>query len=454
MIERTAEQVAQMAGGTLSNQALGEVQIHGVTTDTRKVTKNALFIPLVGEHFNGHTFATKAVELGAAAVLWNEKEANPPEDVPVILVEDTLTALQKLAKSYITEEKPRVVGITGSNGKTTTKDMIHSVLQTAYQVHKTDGNFNNHIGLPLTILTMPKGTDIAVLEMGMSAKGEIEFLSNLAEPDVAVITNVGESHMQDLGSREAIADAKCEITSGLKEDGVFYYLGDEPLLRERANALSHNVKTFGEAKDCDIQVTHMNQLAEGTEFQVEGYAQAFLIPVLGKHNVRNALAAIAVGQHFGLTERQIAQGLMQTKLTGMRLELIKTDKGITVINDAYNASPTSMKAAIDLVGDMDGFANRILVLGDMLEMGSEEETYHYELGQYIKPEFIDHVITYGRLGALIAKGAIEAFGEARVSSYMDKDELKEKLAEVAGPNDVVLIKASRGMRLEEVMTAL
>lgn len=332
--------------------------------------------------------------------------------------------------------------------------MIHSVLQTTYRVHKTDGNFNNHIGLPLTILAMPEGTEIAVLEMGMSAKGEIEFLSNLAEPDAAVITNIGESHMQDLGSREAIADAKCEITKGLKEDGTFYYLGDEPLLRQRANALARSVKTFGESEDCDIKVIHIHQLAEGTEFQVEGYAQGFLIPVLGKHNVKNALAAIAIGQHFGLNERQIAQGLMQTKLTGMRLELFKTDKGITVINDAYNASPTSMKAAIDLVGDMDGFANRILVLGDMLEMGSEEETYHFEVGEYIKPEFIDHVLTFGRLGAFIAEGAKKAFGDDRVSSYMDKEELKKKLADVAGPDDVVLVKASRGMRLEDVITAL
>ncbi|MGD7062352.1 UDP-N-acetylmuramoyl-tripeptide--D-alanyl-D-alanine ligase [Bacillus altitudinis] len=454
MIKRTVKQVAQMAGGTLSNEAFGEEQIYGVTTDTRKVSKGALFIPLIGEHFNGHTFASKAVELGAAAVLWNQTEANPPFGVPVILVEDTLTALQQLAKSYLKEENPRVVGITGSNGKTTTKDMIHSVLQTTYRVHKTDGNFNNHIGLPLTILAMPEGTEIAVLEMGMSAKGEIEFLSKLAEPDAAVITNIGESHMQDLGSREAIADAKCEITKGLKEDGTFYYLGDEPLLRQRANALARSVKTFGESEDCDIKVIHIHQLAEGTEFQVEGYAQGFLIPVLGKHNVKNALAAIAIGQHFGLNERQIAQGLMQTKLTGMRLELFKTDKGITVINDAYNASPTSMKAAIDLVGDMDGFANRILVLGDMLEMGSEEETYHFEVGEYIKPEFIDHVLTFGRLGAFIAEGAKKAFGDDHVSSYMDKEELKKKLADVAGPDDVVLVKASRGMRLEDVITAL
>ncbi|MEF3086882.1 UDP-N-acetylmuramoyl-tripeptide--D-alanyl-D-alanine ligase [Bacillus altitudinis] len=454
MIKRTVKQVAQMAGGTLSNETFGEDQIHGVTTDTRKVSKGALFIPLIGEHFNGHTFASKAVELGAAAVLWNETEANPPSGVPVILVEDTLTALQQLAKSFLKEENPQVVGITGSNGKTTTKDMIHSVLQTTYRVHKTDGNFNNHIGLPLTILAMPEGTEIAVLEMGMSAKGEIEFLSKLAEPDAAVITNIGESHMQDLGSREAIADAKCEITKGLKEDGTFYYLGDEPLLRQRANALARSVKTFGESEDCDIKVIHIHQLAEGTEFQVEGYAQGFLIPVLGKHNVKNALAAIAIGQHFGLNERQIAQGLMQTKLTGMRLELFKTDKGITVINDAYNASPTSMKAAIDLVGDMDGFANRILVLGDMLEMGSEEETYHFEVGEYIKPEFIDHVLTFGRLGAFIAEGAKKAFGDDRVSSYMDKEELKKKLADVAGPDDVVLVKASRGMRLEDVITAL
>ncbi|MGE6632100.1 UDP-N-acetylmuramoyl-tripeptide--D-alanyl-D-alanine ligase [Bacillus sp. NPDC077027] len=454
MIKRTVGQVAKMAGGELTNPAFGEKDIHGVTTDTRKVSEGALFIPLIGEHFNGHVFVEKALESGATAVLWNKQEANPPEHVAVILVDDTLAALQQLAKSYLQEENPRVVGITGSNGKTTTKDMIHSVLQTTYRVHKTDGNFNNHIGLPLTILAMPKGTEIAVLEMGMSAKGEIEFLSELAEPEVAVITNVGESHMQDLGSREAIADAKCEIVKGLKEEGVLYYLGDEPLLCERAEELSRTTKTFGESESSDVHLTHMNQLAEGTEFHVEGYSQAFLIPVLGKHNVKNALAAIAIGQHFQLTEKQIAQGLMQTKLTGMRLELFQTDNGITVINDAYNASPTSMKAAIDLVGDMDGFANRILVLGDMLEMGEEEQSYHRDLGRYIQPKYIDFVLTYGDLGAFIAEGAKETFEEDRVFHYLEKAELKKKLVQLAGAKDVILVKASRGMRLEEVITDL
>ncbi|MCY9072043.1 UDP-N-acetylmuramoyl-tripeptide--D-alanyl-D-alanine ligase, partial [Bacillus inaquosorum] len=205
MIKRTVKNIAEMVKGTLTNPQYEQTVIHGVATDTRKLEQHQLFIPLKGEHFNGHTFVPQAFEAGVAAVLWDRSEPNPPENQAVILVDDTLSALQRLAKAYLQELGTRVIGVTGSNGKTTTKDMIHAVLGTRYRVHKTGGNFNNHIGLPLTVLAMPEDTEIAVLEMGMSAKGEIDLLSRLANPDAAVITNIGESHMQDLGSREGIA---------------------------------------------------------------------------------------------------------------------------------------------------------------------------------------------------------------------------------------------------------
>ncbi|MBS4161587.1 UDP-N-acetylmuramoyl-tripeptide--D-alanyl-D-alanine ligase, partial [Klebsiella pneumoniae] len=204
MIKRTVKEIADMAEGTLLDQSFGERLVKGVSTDSRKLEKEQLFIPLAGERFNGHAFAEQAFQAGVSAVLWNRNEPNPPEGRAVIIVDDTLKALQRLAKAYRDELQVKVVGVTGSNGKTTTKDMIHAVLNTEYKVHKTEGNYNNHIGLPLTILAMPEDAEIAVLEMGMSAKGEIDFLTRLARPDIAVITNIGESHLLELGSREGI----------------------------------------------------------------------------------------------------------------------------------------------------------------------------------------------------------------------------------------------------------
>lgn len=262
-----------MVKGTLTNPQYENTVIHGVATDTRKLESNQLFIPLKGEHFNGHTFVPQAFEAGVSAVLWNRSEPNPPENQAVILVEDTLSALQQLAKAYLQELGTRVIGVTGSNGKTTTKDMIHTVLQTRYRVHKTGGNFNNHIGLPLTVLAMPEDTEIAVLEMGMSAKGEIDLLSRLANPDAAVITNIGESHMQDLGSREGIAEAKLEIINGLKEDGVLIYIGDEPLLQKD---YSCQTKTYGTGAENDYQLRDVSQSEAGTHFTIKGIEKTFL----------------------------------------------------------------------------------------------------------------------------------------------------------------------------------
>ncbi|MEN2454321.1 UDP-N-acetylmuramoyl-tripeptide--D-alanyl-D-alanine ligase, partial [Bacillus sp. JR_15] len=223
MITRTVKEIAEMSEGVLTNEAFEGRLIKGVSTDSRKLAKGQLFIPLAGERFNGHVFAEQAFQEGVAAVLWNRSEPNPPEGKPVILVDDTLEALQKLAKAYRNQLDVKVVGVTGSNGKTTTKDMIHAVLGTEYKVHKTEGNYNNHIGLPLTILAMPEDTEVAILEMGMSAKGEIDFLTRLARPDIAVITNIGESHLLELGSREGIAEAKLEIVNGLSKEGTLIY---------------------------------------------------------------------------------------------------------------------------------------------------------------------------------------------------------------------------------------
>jgi UDP-N-acetylmuramoyl-tripeptide--D-alanyl-D-alanine ligase len=452
MITRSLSDIQRMAGGTGLSEKDALIKIDGVTTDSRRGTKGSLFIPLIGENFNGHKFAEKALENGAVATLWSKNESNPPEGKTVIFVDDTLEALQNLAESYLREVDAKVIGVTGSNGKTTTKDMIAAVLSTTFHVHKTKGNFNNHWGLPLTILAMPEETEAIVLEMGMSAKGEIELLSKIAKPDVAIITNIGESHLMDLGSREGIAEAKLEIAVGLKDGGLLVYDGDEPLLSERS--YSFGTKTFGESEQNELYPVSIEQKESLTEFTFNQSARSFVIPILGRHNVLNALASIAVGKFFNVSEENLAIGLRNLELTGMRLEMLKAQAGLSVINDAYNASPTSMKAAVRLVGDLTGYKQKILVLGDMLELGEQEAFLHQEVGETLKDSEVDHLFTYGVLGTEIAKGAAGVMERDRIHVFQEKEDLIQKLRETAGPNDVVLVKASRGMKMEEIVEAL
>ncbi|HDR7850740.1 TPA: UDP-N-acetylmuramoyl-tripeptide--D-alanyl-D-alanine ligase [Bacillus toyonensis] len=457
MINRTLKQVEQMINGTVLAEQYEGITIQGVSIDTRKIEKGNLYVPIQGERFDGHAFVDKAVENGAVATLWMKDVANPPENLPVIFVEDTLLALQMLAKNYRDQLDVKVIGVTGSNGKTSTKDIVTSLLATKFKVQKTEGNFNNHIGLPLTILNLEENTEVAVLEMGMSSRGEIEFLSKLARPNAAIITNIGEAHLMDLGSREAIAEAKLEIVAGLQEGGVFVYNGDEPLLTNRVPEmnLATETVTFGDARANDYYPTTVTLQATGTHFKMNREENiSFYIPVLGKHNVYNTLASMAIAKHFGVTWEEMKQGLVTLQMTGMRMEIVKKDSGLTVINDAYNASPTAMEAAFHLMNGLDGFSQKIVVLGDMLELGDQEVQFHYEVGKLIDPAKISYVFTYGRLGAQIAEGAEINFPGERVKAYHNKEELVKDLQAVVGNNDVVLVKASRGMKLEEVITML
>ncbi|WP_280520785.1 UDP-N-acetylmuramoyl-tripeptide--D-alanyl-D-alanine ligase [Paenibacillus sp. J22TS3] len=460
---RNLSQIAEMCGGTLGREEHSGVTAQGVVTDSRKISAGCLFVPLAGENFDGHAFAAEALRQGAAGCLWQRDHGTPPEtEGPVIFVEDTLEALQRLAKSYLKETKAKVIGITGSNGKTTTKDIVFSLLATTYKVHKTNGNFNNHIGVPLTILAMPEDSEIAILEMGMSARYEIELLSKLAEPETVLITNIGESHLLQLGSREEIARAKVEILAGVKRGGLLVYNGDEPLipqvLQESGTYKPADLKTltFGMNADNDDYPTGMMFQSAGTVFTAHSgqEASAYRIPLLGEHNVINALGAMLVARHYGVTEENIIKGLDQLELTSMRIEVVEGVSGVTILNDAYNASPTSMKAAIGVLEKMKGYRRKVAVLGDMLELGEHEERYHEETGRYITPEKVDILFTYGTLGAKIAQGAAEHLPAERIHAYTDKTELMHRLMQELTPKDVVLVKASRGMRLEEVAQAI
>ncbi|WP_308420914.1 UDP-N-acetylmuramoyl-tripeptide--D-alanyl-D-alanine ligase [Paenibacillus physcomitrellae] len=463
---RTLQEIAAMCGGQLKmpagRDAEADALLQGVTTDSRKLTDNVLFVPLVGENFDGHDFAAECLRQGAGAVLWSRSQDDYPAEGPVILVEDTLLALQQLAKAYLEQSGARVIGITGSNGKTTTKDIVTSLLSTTYKVHKTQGNYNNHIGLPITILSMPEDTEMAVLEMGMSARREIELLSSIAHPETAIVTNIGESHLEHLGSREEIARAKLEILAGMKPNGLFVYNGDEPLIpqvlgeRETVKPEGLQTLTFGLGENNDLYPTGMMFQEAGTTFTASRYypQTAYTLPLLGKHNVANALAAMAVAAHYKVNAENIRQGLEQTKLTGMRIELLKGTSGVTILNDAYNASPTSMRAALEVLASMNGYSRRIVVLGDMLELGADAEHMHREVGLFITPDKADLIFTYGALGAFIAEGAAEQLPAGTVQAFSDKSKLIEALEAIIQPDDVVLVKASRGNRLEEVAQAI
>lgn len=449
MIEVTLKQIQQWIPCDIEADDLTQT-IKGVTIDSRQIEPGMLFIPFKGENVDGYQFVKQALQDGAGASFY-EKGTALEETVsgPIIWVENTLEALQQLAQAYLNEVGPKVVAVTGSNGKTTTKDMIESVLKPHFKVKKTQGNYNNEIGLPLTILELDHDTEISILEMGMSGFHQIELLSNLTHPDVAVITNIGESHMQDLGSREGIAQAKFEITTGLKSDGLFIFDGDEPLLAPHVNTLK-DVEVISVGLQSENKyVCHLDEIAsEGISFTLN--TEEYHLPILGKHNMTNAAMAIAVGKHLGLTYDMIRRNIAQVKLTGMRMEQHSLPQGGLVINDAYNASPTSMRAAIDTLGAMEG--RKILVLGDVLELGDNSADMHATVGAYLEGKAIDILYTFGTQAANIHRASQRYVQNAQ--HFEDKSALIQQLKQQVQSGDKVLVKGSRGMKLEEAVDAL
>lgn len=294
------------------------VEISSVAFDSRELKPGALFVPLVGER-DGHTFIDKAIENGAAATFWQADHGDVPTDIPVIVVDDALKALQALSKHYLLKINPRVVAITGSNGKTTTKDMVASILATQFNVTKTQDNFNNEIGVPITILSMEPNTEMLVVEMGMDRPGQLDFLSRLVAPDIAIITMIGEAHIEFFGTRDKIADAKMEIVNGLKDDGLFIYDGDEPLLQERAQTVSQRQLTFGHSAEDDVNETAMTPTPVNTTFTTNLWPDTtFDVPMIGDYNVNNALAALCVAKTYRIAPEKATAALLNLDLTRNR----------------------------------------------------------------------------------------------------------------------------------------
>ncbi|MBO7743878.1 UDP-N-acetylmuramoyl-tripeptide--D-alanyl-D-alanine ligase [Paenibacillus sp. MWE-103] len=466
MIKRPLNAIAALCGGTVLNDNRGDAAIVGVSINTRTIQPGMLFVPIRGERVDGHDYVGAALEAGAGGALWERSKAVPDvlAEAPLVLVDDTVAALQRLAANYRDELDLRVVGVTGSNGKTTTKDMVAAVLSGTYRVHKTVGNLNNHLGLPLTVLELDESYDAVVLEMGMSEFGEIDFLTRLAKPDVAIITNIGDSHLEQLGSRAGIAQAKLEIVAGLRPGGLLIMNGDEPLLAEgiRSARLPDGVEvqTFGLEDGSRWVAEHIGVDATSSRFDVKGEAglQRVELPAAGRHNVSNALAAIAAATRLGVPAAVIRQGFAGLKLTAMRIEAGRAANGAMVLNDAYNASPTSVRAAIDLVAGLTGYRRKWLVLGDMLELGPQELELHGEVGAYVTPAKADAVLAFGTLSRHTAAAAAKQFaadgGEERVRAFDDKGALAEWLLARLAPEDLVLVKGSRGMRMEDIVHAL
>ncbi len=433
-----------------------DTRIAGVSTDSRSIREGDLFIPIVGDKFDGHDFIGVVLDKGAVAVL-TSKDVEPVGGKAVIKVEDTLTALGDLARYYRAGFNIPFVGITGSVGKTSTKDMISSALSQGFNVHKTMGNFNNHIGLPLTILNLETDHEAAVIEMGMSGFGEIKYLSSIAKPDIAVITNIGLSHIEKLGSRQNILKAKMEILEGLKSDGMVILNGDDKLLYGLNDLLSFRTVYFGMEDGLNYQACNVKTMGErGTSFEitVKNNDYKVNVPVPGIHNIYNALAAIAVGIELNMPMEKIIKGIAEFVPSKMRLNIIDSN-GIKIINDAYNASPQSMEAAIDVLSDIGENGRTVAVLGDMLEMGEWAYKAHVDIGRYAFSKGIDYIFTIGENGRNIANGALESGAqEGKVLAFDNNNDIKSFLKGFVKNGDVILVKGSRGMKMEEIVEKL
>ncbi|MBQ8448510.1 MAG: UDP-N-acetylmuramoyl-tripeptide--D-alanyl-D-alanine ligase [Clostridia bacterium] len=449
----TLGEAARFCAGELRG-ASPEARFYSYSTDSRAVSGGELFFALSGERFDAHAFVPEVIASGALCAVVSKPQA---ENIPHILVSDTKTALGAFAKNYYALFSSLTVGVTGSVGKTTTKEFIAAVLAEKYETAKTAGNFNNEIGLPKTLLAFEAPQNALVAEMGMSARGEISRLTRIALPDIAVITNIGSSHLENLGTRENIALAKLEITEGLAKGGLLIANGDEPLLKNAKNTFENTRFVSLIDKNCDYFAYNIKEEGGFTSFCYKSPAcehKAVRIPTHGKHNVYNALCAIAVGEAAGMNSAQIERGLAAFKGAAMRAEA-KKQGAFTVVEDCYNASPESMRASIDvLCSGAYGAGRKIAFLGEMRELGAQSPKMHFEVGAYAAKAGVGLLFTFGKAAEEIALGA-ESAGMPRESIFRITDvenaeaaaeALKEKLEK----DDIILFKASRALKLERV----
>ncbi len=452
----TLRQILEAVDGTLLGEFSDlDAAVTAVETDSRDIHPGSLFIPLEGERFDGHAFIPAALAAGAAGCLTARARDSYEPGKFYVKVRSTQRALRDLARWYKKQFDIPFVCITGSVGKTTTKDMVAAVLREKFRVHKTNGNFNNNIGLPLTLLRLAKEDEICVLEMGMNHAGEIEYLSEIVEPDVALITNIGDSHIENLGSREGIFHAKCEIFSHMDPGGTVILNGDDEWLATLKGKLPFSTLFVGRGEGLDYRATQVDSDGEShLTCQVTTPRQSFslCIPALGAHMVYPALMAAAVGELFGMTGEEIARGVENFLPTKMRMNVLRLSGDVVVLNDAYNANPQSMRAAAAVLGDARG-RRKVAIVGDMLELGPSSDLFHRAVGGSFAELGTDCLIAVGDLARYLAEGAREA-GLGEVYHFDSQEQAMPTILSQLQPGTTILVKASRMMAFERIVEAL
>jgi UDP-N-acetylmuramoyl-tripeptide--D-alanyl-D-alanine ligase len=452
----TIHDVLAATGGTLPEGLTpDEILFEGVTTDSRQCAPGNLFVALQGETFDGHHYLDQAIQKGAAGLLIHRRTEKTPQDIPVILVPDTLWALGDLARFWRRRFSPTLIAVTGSSGKTTTKEMAAAILGSSKNILKTEGNFNNLIGLPLTIFNLNKDHTAAIVELGTNRRGEIARLTGIAAPEIGLITNIGPAHLEGFANIAGVAEEKMDLFLNMPPDGTIIINHDDPFLRRFGDAWSGRRVSFGLKERADVRaerIAYRRERGTGFTLHVGEDHQEVVMPIAGEHQLMNALAAAASAWAAGATIADISRGLANFSPVSGRMEVLPLSNGTFVINDTYNANPASVGEAIKTLNTLRGKGRSVVVLGDMLELGDQEEIWHRKIGGLLADTGVDRVYLRGRLAGATAAGASQhGLPAAAVILREDPEEITKDLLSYAKDGDWILVKGSRMMKMEAIV---
>ncbi|WP_311481965.1 UDP-N-acetylmuramoyl-tripeptide--D-alanyl-D-alanine ligase [uncultured Anaerococcus sp.] len=454
MIEKTLGEIAHMIDGEISDEKFSDVKIKGISTDSRTIDPGELYIPLIGEVFDGRIFIKECESKGAKAFLADDPaKVNKTVTIPYIKVTDTKKALQDLASAYRNEISCKVVAITGSNGKTTTKDLLYKVLSEKYKTQKTMGNLNNDIGVPKTVLSLNPDTEVAIIELGTDNFGDISLTSRMVKPHISMITNIGDSHLHNLKTRSGILKAKLEILEGMDDDGVFIYNIDDPTMKKEIPTyeIRQKVLSFGTCDEADFKINFEKSPASKIRFS-HG-EELYEVPLMGEHNIYNAAAVVMISAMLGLDKKTIDEGFAKATSSQNRTELLEFD-GFDVLDDSYKSNPQSLLAGLETAYMLEGYKRKIVCLADMLELGENEVELHRQVGKKIDSKKIDFCLFYGPLAKEMHEASLENFPPNRSLYFNHKDELIEKLKSLVIGSSLVFVKGSHGMHMEEIIESI
>ncbi len=454
MIEKTLSEIAHMINGEISDEKFSAIKIKGVSTDSRTIDPGELYIPLVGEVFDGRIFIKECEDKGAEAFIIDDPtKINKTVSIPYVRVADTKKALQDLATAYRKELSCKVIGITGSNGKTTTKDLLYKILSEKYKTQKTCGNLNNEIGVPKTVLSLDPDTEVAIIELGTDNFGDISLTSRMVKPHIAMITNIGDAHLHNLKTRSGILKAKLEILEGMEDDGIFIYNIDDPTMKEEIPTydIKQKVLSFGRSDEADFKIVFEKSPTSIIRFSHEN--DHFEVPLMGEHNIYNAAAVVMISEMLGLNKEMIDAGFMEVKSSQNRTELLECD-GFDILDDSYKSNPQSLLAGLETTYMLEGYKRKIICLADMLELGENEVDLHREVGKKLDSKKIDYALFYGPLAKQMYEASLENFPSDRTFYFNHKDELIEKLKSLVIGASLIFVKGSHGMHMEEIIESI